>query len=1058
MANLGHAVAIGLFFVLFAFVFVSFADTPYQDGALKCQNEVLGGIDARIYEQISAQAGSRAQKDVGVYKLDISSAMTASTTHYPGQLCNISVIVMNYGAQVPPLTIIDVICSVNDGFHNSTLQSKTYSQGLGAYQQGIDNVTISFQFAPPLYPPADYAYPHTFTVVATVAMGGDEVASNNQKIAMLGVMKADFAPVMGLGSYDKAIGRPDPTGWDPVHTKVGATLTVPFTLFNYGSGQDCIRIEPISRPTNWSVSSFTQILLDDKANTTDDLSLIVSVSKNRQDALKNFDYIVTLKAYSLNYPVAETTMDIHFTIDFSGGMELQVPYSEKWATPGSIIYIDVKIMNKGNGKDSFYSRLEDIGDSAKISGWVAYVYSGGLTPAIGRDEDRTVTIRVSVPPNALKGSHCKITLTASSNTDTSVVRSTNIEVYASKLYAPVLEAQQAVYEIYPGCESMLYFNLTNNGNGRDPSIDLRVGKLPLEWVSGLDESQIPSSGLGYRSTAEIGMKLILPDSVPAKRGYSIIIEAWAGDPLSKLDQCTLNVDVLTKFGAQVNLEEQVESGYIGGLVEGSASIRNRGNADDTFRLSASLRETQLHPGWIIETSEKEVNLSANMTRTIKIYASIPLDAPADPNPATASIFEGYYIDIIAASSSDPKNATASAQMVVKVNPSYSFKLECADRYAKVSSDRTDVLPFIIEVNNTGNVKDIVDFFVQEDDKWHPSSVELLTMHKFLPHRERREVVVNIEPKKGQAPGRYVFDLIATSRGDKALTQTINITIDMVSFDFKIDNIRLYNLSLEEMMAQGKYNKNSGYEIVHGNKLMLISDIMNVGSDMFLSGLYGDLIVTLYDGNLPVANCKFNVTYLEPYSLKNRTFTAVFVWKAEPGTEEGKLHQLNIKVDPQDRIPEKNENDNVKSVLVTVYTPMVGNETHFNPLKVVFYIGLPLVISIIIVIFGLMTWNSISNTRVTIVDTGYTLEGEYKPFAKSYDAFEGEQELDKEEIEIEYDPEHPYAMAALPYTLTGMPTIAPVPTPFALLPPSPYGIVSNEIPAPLKARAQIEKQP
>jgi len=1019
--------------------------------------------DTDASEPEARPLGSRSNVDLAVKKVTVIMSQTGQTQHYPGQLCTINVTIYNYA--VNPATGFTVLCAVNDRYTNSTIQSSVYTKTLASYQNGLDNTTVQFLFTPPLIPPIEWApYSHTFDIVATVIIANDEVQSNNQRSSTLTVMKADFEPLMKLGVYTKGSGWVNPLGYDPVVADVGETLTIPFVLYNEGQGQDSIQLTCIDKPKNWTVGGFGPMDLDDGENTTDDLNLIVKISKYKQDALENFDYVIKIKAYSLNYPLAKSVMEIHFSIKFAAGIQLIPPYTEKWSAPGVYLNIDVKIKNKGNGKDSFYSSLDTLRSISLKQGWKAYIDAGTLTPAIGRDESYVVKIRVSVPPNVMKGAHAKITLVTKSNKAASsadpVERKIDIEVYASKLHNPVLEAQKPFYEVEPGEESLIYFNLTNRGNGRDPTIQVRLVAQPEGWVTGMDISEIPATGLGFMTTAEIGLKIILPADVPAREGYNVRIEAWAGEPvLFKTSELALSINVLEKFEVSISTLATMKTGYVGGIVEFSANIQNKGNVEDTFYLDAELKEGAQYPGWGIELSDNLINLSANMTKSVIVYVSIPLNASADTNLATSSIFEGYYIQLFVTSQSDPDNATKKQQFITKVNPVYSFRLTLGTRSAKVSADRTDVVPFTIEIENTGNIKDIVDFKVESDYKFY----ELVTIHKYIPYKESRQAVLQIEPKKGSDPGVYDFTFIGTARGDKTFVEEITVSVEVVSFNFRVENLQIYDDSLTTLELNKEYDEKTGYRMDTTDTILIRADITNEGKENYISGPYGDIVITFYDGQIPIIKFRTNISYLDAGESK----TVSLAWNTTVSVEDDKnweLHRIKIMIDSGDNIPENNEDDNWAFVFVNVTGRSGGGGEDTDPWDIVWKLIIPLGISLIIVIFVFLThivWKLIiplgisliivifvflthyiiSTIRIEYVDTGYDDDGAYVPFAEQYDAFENEEEVieEEEELEIEaqYDPDHPYSTSS-PYQVAGQTTS----TPYMLPPASPYGTVAE----------------
>jgi hypothetical protein len=789
--------------------------------------------------------------------------------------------------------------------------------------------------------------------------------------------------------------------------------------------------------------------LDDGENTTDKLNLIVSVSKKKHDAMENVDYVVTLRAYSLNCVLSDHYLDFHFKVKFKGGVEILGPIEEYWALPGSSVKLDFKIINKGNGPDSFFSYIEPIRGISRDSGWTAYIVTGYISNVISRNDWATVTVEVNVPPDAPTGNMCRIVLVSSSqkakDTSEPADNSATVTMYASRSYKPVLESQMPYYDVYPGRESIIYFNVTNDGNTKDRTIDLKITTKPGGWAMGLDTSEIPETGLGFKTTAEIGLKMILPDDVPARDGYIIMVEAWAGDPLIRHDTLALRINVLEKYAIELSATETIKSGYVGGIVEYTLNVKNAGNVEDTFFIDAYLQNTEQYPDWVAEPSEPFINLSANMTRSVKIQVTIPLDAAADSNPKTSSVFEGYTVVVKVTSHSDHLNASKKKQFITRVYPFYGFHLASDIKSLKVSADRNNIVPITIEIQNIGNVKDIADLTMESEETWYT----LVSKHKLIPHKETRRTILQIEPYKGVAIGVYEFTLVATSRGDKTYNQAITLTVDVVSYNFKVQNVRIYDKLVDEMED---YDENEGYKIKPSTTVLIQAEIVNTGSQAYISGPYGDVVVTFYYNKGPITKYRVNFSYMETYSTPNdKVYKVSLPWEVTQfGTQE-----IRIVIDGQNNIPESNEEDNTASVKLNMDEYEI-NKTKNHKIRdtVVNYI-IPTGISLLIVVIVILTFYIISTIRVTYVDTGYDEEGKYKPFAEQYDAFEDDEEEveeEEEELEIEYDMDHPY-LTASPYQVA---QVEAAPTPYALPPASPYSQAATKANEPLLALPPAEK--
>jgi uncharacterized membrane protein len=860
------------------------------------------GAELQASEDRVNAYSTRTNVDLGVENVSFSSPF--GPPFYPGGNITINVTIMNFAAE--PASSYDIICAVNDQHDNTTLMSKKMTSVLAPYQNGIDNITVQFYFASPVIPPPYYSFPHIFKVVTTISISNDENLVNNQVTKDLMIDRADFQPNLFLGLYDNQTGWVDPTGYDPVVVEVGGTVQVPFILENAGSGNDTIQIIWDQKPLNWTVSGFSPIWIADGENTTDKLNVTVTISNNNWDAMENYDHVVRLKAYSLKYPLAEHTLDIHFSIKFRPGIEHVKPYDDKWATPGVNWAIEIKLINKGNGKDSFYSSLKALENSELSQGWKAYIDEGTLTPAINLNEIYTIKIRVSVPPDALYNSTCNISLTSESNKAASssnpCEKTVNVTVRASRLRWASLEAPEQDTDIYWQEKLDLTLNVTNSGNAKDDSIEARLGNFPSGWKVELDNSSIPEEGLDPGEAVPLDLHITIPHETPPDVAQKIYVEAWVGDPPEKKDVFPFTITILETYELNITVPNPVKSAYQGSALEFSAAIHNTGNVDDVYDIWAEMKNKgENYQDWGVAVSQEVMGLQARQSKNVIVTVAVPQNALVDPDPETEEI-EDYEIVLTVRSRGMSEGLVENKVLVVNINPEYGFEMVLIGDTARISGDRDAVIPLTVNVTNTGNIGDIVDLDVESDHDWYT----LVTIHKYVPVGQGRNVFLHVEPSNGQTPGTYWFDLKGTSRGDTTISRRLNISIEIVNFDFKIQNLRIDGKNLSELEAEGEYDSDKGYLVRVTHTVNIKADIVNTG-DYYSNSLYGNIVVRLYDGEVPLEELDVEISLLET----ENPYTVTFTWSSK--VQKG--HDLHIKIDPGDVIPESNEDDNVQTVLI-----------------------------------------------------------------------------------------------------------------------------------------------
>ncbi len=955
-------------------------------GTLPVVNDDDAGTD--ISESAESGHGSRATLDVGISGIDPLPTNPANPTDFfPGQMITINVMVTNHGSRDIALAegnTFDVLFVVSDQSSYSHSEKQTVS----ALKSG-SSFTLAFLWTPPPFPPQSSSwdsYPHTFMLNAYTTLENDGDSGNNAMTRGLQILEPGFDPYLDYRDGSDATLKGD----------VGDILYYEFTLFNKGKSPDTILLEVTELPEDWEHIPFDAAgyNLDDKDNTSDRLRLTVKVSYNKDFAMADHEYEIVLRARSLNFPLATHRITFLAEINFMPGIIITPPFEDAAFTPGTLQYLDFNITNNGNGVDSFRMMVE-IPTVAKLKGWEAHIQSGSSTNPLKRGETGTTTVRLTVPAGLYKGQSCNIKLTAESRNPASKNKEGRIdEVYvlvrAGEVYGLELSYDEGEVHVRPGRSVSIPFSVENTGNVKDDTIGWAYDPPP-GWICGLDQSLIPDGGLGQRNIATIEMDAFVP-SAEQFGTYHIPIWVYSGEdiPQKLQDELTLTVVVDREFRVGLGTNTVRKEGEIGTVINYKLKVKNNGNSDDTYDLAAS-------SGWVVFTPTV-VSVPIGQTQTVIASVHVPLNASGDTNPISRDHRDGYRIDLTARSQNDTE-VYSTCQVEALVQPHYSFEVRSPFDRQTTTSDRETVVEFDLEVENFGNIADIIDFEVlptMTGDDWGV----MRSIHRPVGLDRVEHVKFEAMPPMGTTNGVYRFDILCVSQGSEDLVrrgvlrspleQVVSVFVNVSSLDLALSGLSVNGVAVP---------LGGGLEFGKGDSLVFSVEVTNWAGYNYTNTMHGDIVVKFYVDDMEKARRSENISFLGA----NEATVVAFQWSAVVGR-----HDIAIVVDPSDTIPESDEGNNEEGCRATVYSDLEQDAGPGDPVNPFAEQGVYIIL-IILCVAGAVAffWARTRVRELEEEETGYTEDGEYKPYHEAYEAFADEG--DRFESEAASDPEHPYSV-------------------------------------------------
>ena len=316
----------------------------------------------------------------------------------------------------------------------------------------------------------------------------------------------------------------------------------------------------------WEIS-FPAVIEDVASNTTSDFQVSFTPKNNVTAAEHLFTIIATSQGNTSRFD--STTVGI--TLNQYYGLRVIMPLNYQKVFPGNTLFYPVKIINDGNGEDTFdLYTSSDWGAQTRIDGSP----SGEITLAAFRSVD--AELKIVVPDTVSVNDFKEIPFTAISQGDSTISISK-----VSNTSIGIMRAENAVRGILPGESSSFNFEFLNPTNSSN-NFTLSILSGAPEW----DISISPEVSVESNEKGTGNIQFTAPNT--AEPGTTFEMEVGFGNG-EILDQITILLEVNNLQGIRI------------------------WSIDDKFSEFASPGETVYFDVRVVnyESQEQEVDLSYN---------------------------------------------------------------------------------------------------------------------------------------------------------------------------------------------------------------------------------------------------------------------------------------------------------------------------------------------------------------------------------------------------------------------------------------------------------------
>ncbi len=457
-----------------------------------------------------------------------------------------------------------------------------------------------------------------------------------------------------LAYYDVSIAN---TGASTKTVDPDSTTTFTFTVTNKGNDQDTFDLD-VSFPEGFRDSFLEPSTITLAAQATGTVTVTIDPDAD----------LVKAQSYGFRINVNSTTHNAKAYSDFSAsiskkyGAYLDAPNGAIVTNgqPGSTYKVQVRLQNKGNGRDAFDLTVK--GETGTIESTWRPLVSSSSTPLLSSEGWFYFNVTVVAPTTANEGTY-RFLVNATSQNNLSTKKTLFLSVQIPQLYSVDISANKqsvkAKFSNASGPVEKATFNLDvyNRGSGTDPSITLYVKSVPSAFT-GLysiyftenDKSKI-SINAGQSKPAKLDMDMPKIGSGVAAGTYSIVVEVVSDNGTitktsdDKRTEITLSLILEPVHRVQILAGINSSQVNIGSEIQFRVIIQNRGTTSDYYQISLN------HPnyGTKVKWSIPDTNLTTKILAPLEqesIYLTASVATGADPN------WGSVWVKVTATHSSD----------------------------------------------------------------------------------------------------------------------------------------------------------------------------------------------------------------------------------------------------------------------------------------------------------------------------------------------------------------------------------------------------------------------
>jgi len=369
--------------------------------------------------------------------------------------------------------------------------------------------------------------------------------------------------------------------------------------------------------------------------------------------------------------------------------EVLISPSENSVFPGSTLNYSVVIRNRGNVNENYSLIATD------NAGWGKLISPPSV--AVPRGENRTATLTVTISDNATHCMRDNVTVSARSE---DVVRGSGWCIAHSVTWEVRVSISPSFQENMPGGQLDYSVTVTNSGmfaDNYDISVTDNAG-----WGFALSENLLENVLNG--ASGAVGLSVLIPDNAVGCTNDNIIVTAVSrtDNTVRASGGCVAHAIIVRKMMV-LSITPSYQSGLPGSSLTYTVTIKNTGNASDTYNLTVSD-----NAGWSPTLSPTSLAVPPGENSTATLSVTIP---------SAAVQFTRDNVTVTAASAENAE-LRVSASCEAQASPMRGVEISISPGYGRGPQGST--LTYTVTIKNKGTVAENFALSATSVAGWSPS--------------------------------------------------------------------------------------------------------------------------------------------------------------------------------------------------------------------------------------------------------------------------------------------------------------------------------------------------
>lgn len=339
-------------------------------------------------------------------------------------------------------------------------------------------------------------------------------------------------------------------------------MTFRLNATNTGSLHDSYRVN-LRPPQGWNAPPVEEFGV--RAGASRDFEVRTKAPATATPAVYNF----TANLTSVGRAPYGKELYLDAVIRHKAALELELDIAERDVDQGKEASFPIKVVNNGNGEDTFKLRVANAAD-LESRGWTVSLSSELVT--VQPKQLETVTLVLRVPANAADGDTGEARIEAESTTTPSVRAGVSAKVIVSPTYGADLQVDKGSVRVEAGRTAQARLTVKNTGNTRDTfalEVSVAGGGSEGKWQAALSQDAVE---LTQGATREVSLTITPPANAEDGESVSITISAESSGGGEQVDTIVISAVV----GADEGIPGFLPLHALGVLALAAALARRRG--------------------------------------------------------------------------------------------------------------------------------------------------------------------------------------------------------------------------------------------------------------------------------------------------------------------------------------------------------------------------------------------------------------------------------------------------------------------------------------------------